>query len=478
MNRWVWGILLCAALALRLALIGSAEYWYDESFTILLSRLEIPEMLKATAGDTHPPAYYLLIWAWARLGGEGESWIRLSSVICSMLSVPVLWLVLERLGVSRAAQVVTTWFFALNPFQLYFAQEARMYALLELLVLCGVLAALSNRYGWLGLINLLLLYTHNYGLFYVAALGGLVLYRREWRLWNLALDFGLPGLAFQPWVMVLISQMRTVATGYWIEPVTLGQVMLTTTIEFFGAFSRQYIMAGTLVVVGIFAWSMVRNLHNRPAWLVPVAWLALAPFAMSIMVSLLWKPIYLYRGLIGCTPFLYLLVVEPATRLTGWRRVYLAGLVAPVLAAGLVGFYQDIIQFKSTTLDAVDWVMERWQPGDIIYSINDGTWVSWSAYVTDRPIYLMPECPGQHDRGALSPLTREALGVPIAELDELEFKRAWVLWHNGATAHPCNIRKAEALLAGYEPLLIAEDSAFVFSGIWMIDETLESSQAQ
>ena len=74
-------------------------------------------------------------------------------------------------------------------------------------------------------------------------------------------------------------------------------------------------------------------------------------------------------------------------------------------------------------------------------------------------------------------MTREAMGVRIAELSELEYSRAWILYNVGATTSQCNSDKANQIIANMEPWLIVMDSDTVTSGVWLI-ETLESSKAQ
>ena len=50
-------LLLLLSVFLRFHRLDLAPFWYDEAFTGLLMRLDLPAMLDATAGDTHPPLY-------------------------------------------------------------------------------------------------------------------------------------------------------------------------------------------------------------------------------------------------------------------------------------------------------------------------------------------------------------------------------------------------------------------------------------
>ena len=57
------GLLLgiLAAFALRLFHLGATSLWYDETVSVVLARKSIPALLAHTAGDIHPPGYYLLL---------------------------------------------------------------------------------------------------------------------------------------------------------------------------------------------------------------------------------------------------------------------------------------------------------------------------------------------------------------------------------------------------------------------------------
>jgi len=474
---WWLNLSLVSGLALRFMSLAKTELWYDEAFTRLMLRLPFTRMIQATAGDTHPPGYYAILWVWSRLFGEGEISLRLPSVILSLVCLWLVWAVADRLRMSKTAKYLLLAYMAISPAQIYFAQEARMYSMLQALVLAGVLCVLERRWLWLGVVNAGLLWVHNYGLFYVPVLAGLAVYR-ERDIEPVLLPVLLPVISWLPWLIVLLKQMHTVSTGYWITQVTWGQIVYTLNIFIFGAFTRQFSLLTVLVTVGLLSWAIVRNAHNNSAWLYQVLWLAFAPMLCAVLASFIWKPVYLFRGLLGSAPFIYILAIAPLAELQHkWQRLYMAGLIAPAMIAGLLGYWIDISQFKSTTTDTLNKVRAEYQPGDIVYSTNDGTWVTWSAYDNTMPIYLMPEC-AEHDRGSLSPVTREAMGVRIAELSELEYNRAWILYNVGATTSQCNANKANQIIAELvEPWHIVMDSETVTSGVWLI-ETLEGSKAQ
>ena len=116
---------------------------------------------------------------------------------------------------------------ASSPFAIHYATEARMYSLVVLLVLAGFLAldTVRHRPSWrasvgLGLVTGLLLLTHYWAFFLVAAVAGLLAVRaarsRGARRALLAMAVG--SLLFVPWLPSFLEQMRTTGTPWGTPP--------------------------------------------------------------------------------------------------------------------------------------------------------------------------------------------------------------------------------------------------------------------
>jgi hypothetical protein len=54
-------LILLAGTALRLFCLGKDSLWYDETVSTYLAGRPLPEILRHTAGDIHPPSYYILL---------------------------------------------------------------------------------------------------------------------------------------------------------------------------------------------------------------------------------------------------------------------------------------------------------------------------------------------------------------------------------------------------------------------------------
>jgi mannosyltransferase len=82
--------------------------------------------------ETSPPLYFVLIWGWAKVFGTGEVALRSLSTLAGIALVPIAYLSAREL-ISRWAGVIAAALVTVNPFLIWYSQEARAYMLLALL---------------------------------------------------------------------------------------------------------------------------------------------------------------------------------------------------------------------------------------------------------------------------------------------------------------------------------------------------------
>jgi mannosyltransferase len=115
---------------LRVLLLASKGMWLDETMSVWLANHSVAEVLQWTAKiDPHPPLYYLLLHYWIALNGDSPYYVRLLSALFGAATIPVIYLIGKRMSgatMGFAAAVLL----ALSPFNIRFAQEARMYTCL------------------------------------------------------------------------------------------------------------------------------------------------------------------------------------------------------------------------------------------------------------------------------------------------------------------------------------------------------------
>lgn len=160
---------------LRFATLGAQSYWFDEAQAAHELHLSLGSMLSSmVAHETNPPLYFVLGWAWVHVFGSGEIALRSLSALAGTAAVVLAYLCGREL-VSRSAGLLAASLTALNPFMIWYSQEAREYMLLA--ALCGASLLFfarswrdpsrSNVVGWAVFSGLAVL-THSFAGFLVA----------------------------------------------------------------------------------------------------------------------------------------------------------------------------------------------------------------------------------------------------------------------------------------------------------------------
>lgn len=422
-------LITLAGLALRLLWLGNARLWYDEAGSLWMATLPWERMIAATAGDTHPPLYLALLWAWIRVAGESAFALRLPSALASTLCIPLTYAIAQRLRLSGPVCMVAAALAAMLPAQLYYAQEARMYSLLTLEINLALYAALARRWWLFGLALAAGYWTHNYGLLFAVPLNLMALvsaWRAEKRRWNVIMCLWFNAIAFAlwlPWLSALAGQMRDVAAGYWLQPITPGAVLYVLYMIIWAFTPGAALQAhAAWLVFGALVFALWRAWRD-PRLRVVCGFLVVA-VAMPVIVSVAWSPVLLFRGLLPASiPICILFARAFVHGLSARRQAIIQLLVLPTLLMA------DVLHFVHAPEQKGDAEIFRYvdfRPGDVIYHANDGSLQIAQAYTPNWPHYELPAT--WRDMGVLSPATRAAYGVQIAPLESLTWNRAWLIY--------------------------------------------------
>ncbi|HTK35886.1 MAG TPA: glycosyltransferase family 39 protein [Caulobacteraceae bacterium] len=126
--------------------LGRSGYWTDELFTLFVIDHGggLTGVFRRALTDTHPPAYYFLLYGWSKLFGLSEVPIRLLSALCAVAAAGVFFVSLRRVFSLTARLFALA--LALNAtFWFDQAQNARSYALCMLISALLLAFALAAR---------------------------------------------------------------------------------------------------------------------------------------------------------------------------------------------------------------------------------------------------------------------------------------------------------------------------------------------
>jgi mannosyltransferase len=136
MSRRLYALLGITAVAaiVRFAALDLQSFDHDEAVTA--ARVIHPSLFDTLSavvhGERSPPLYYVLVWTWSKIFGTGEVGLRSLSALFGTLTVPLAYAAAATLGSSRRVALFAAAFVALNPYLIWYSQEARSYALMVL----------------------------------------------------------------------------------------------------------------------------------------------------------------------------------------------------------------------------------------------------------------------------------------------------------------------------------------------------------
>jgi 4-amino-4-deoxy-L-arabinose transferase-like glycosyltransferase len=244
---------------LRLTGIDAASLWFDEWITVEQSTR--PSLWEALgASTTHPPLLRVLVRGSIALFGDlaqpggVDGAARLPGALLGAATVPLLFFLGRRLsGGDARVGLLTAALYAVSPFGLYYAQEARYYAPVVFFATWTLLATprwveAPRQIGrGLSLFFALLLgvHTHHlFGLLFVLSFGWITPYvlREPRRRLSLVLPWLGAGVLFLPWFFYAMAHLEPQGRP-WIAG--LEQQFLDSGVAFFTG------RIGALHLVGI-----------------------------------------------------------------------------------------------------------------------------------------------------------------------------------------------------------------------------------
>jgi mannosyltransferase len=387
------GVMLLA-FALRVATLLTQSLWRDEVDALLFATQPLDQFVAMfRQPGQNGPLFFLALRPWLAVTGHTEFALRFPSALAGVLSVPLLYALVARLA-GRRAGLVAALLMATAPYGVWYGQEAKMYALLTVLVPASLLAitriALTEQSTRTRLVHWVALYVLTSLSFYTHLLAALALpVQALWLLilprWRFALRLrdasiyflalALPYVPFLRWVPPMWTS--SFQTGHPFVPLPdIVQVLA-------GAFSRgvlgiqpvsllPYMVA---LVAGLVLWPISRQprphaLPPRPrVALLLLIWLALPP--LSIYLVSLGMPIFTDRYLIWAMPaFLALLACGIVALEWEWRRLGIAAGAAVLALSGWSMYLQAAQPIKADFRSAAAYVLPQWQPGDaLMYQI-------------------------------------------------------------------------------------------------------------
>lgn len=470
-NRLRWTLLLLILLSfLHVAvLLDMKGLWWDESLSLQRAEQSVNDVVRGvlwiedgiTATETidqHPFFFFLLQSFLVHGAGTEEYVVRFVSVLAATLLTASIW-TLARWFVRRglappATPVIAAALAAINPFMLWFGQEARPYAVWAVLAMLTTYFLLrateGERLEWgatvcFVILEPMFLATHYFSILLVPfqALVFLVWAVRRREYWAIGLGTILVGVGaliglYAMWV--LVSQ----GGGGNFSRISLAILLPDLVNAFSLGLSVDYgevwwIDAGfaALVILG-----MVWGLRSRRA-IAAGGWVLPAFFVVSLTLLLIInnvQPLYMtarhLSQLVG--GFILLLAIGLGV-VWQWQRI-VAGLIMLAMLAAIgystVNYFTAEPYQKDDFPRLGDYMDGRIMPGDVVLYYQPNSWRIFEYYLPMAPVHAASAA-GAPVAVYGAPLLDRSMDETKAWLQELgnRYQRIWLLKYGVSTAY-------------------------------------------
>jgi len=389
--------LALAAFALRVYRLDFFSLRGDEAFTVIFVQRTWEGLWRGISTiEPNPPLMYLVLRVWVALAGASEFVTRYFSVFFGVACVPLLYRLAREIFASRVIALCAAALIAINPYQIWHAQDVRNYTMWPALSLLGLIffwrwwsterkQMTDDRrqtlrieildLGFFTLATLASLYTHYYDVFILVALNLFVFtfatLDRRWK--TLARWVGAQMVLvalYAPWVLFGTNRITTYGEASAEQSVSLIEQLARTIAAFtlgdtMPAEFKSWLWMPLMLALAMILISLARQNRQRAAFI--FLWLAIP--SLCLWAISIGRPLFLERYLNGVAPAYTLafacgiVAVWRHTKLRAASVLFFIG----VSGLGLANYF-----FNPEYAKAPGWrelgqfIAARQQPGDVI----------------------------------------------------------------------------------------------------------------
>ena len=380
---WIALAIVSVAALVRGAGAGIANFRGDEAFSIRLAGLPLSTLFAAmAASEPNPPLQFLFLRGWVGSLGLGEAVVRWPSVLSGVLAVAVAYRLAVSLIGRRAAFLAAAWM-AVQPFLIWYSEDARAYTGLSLWHLvaawCAWEGLRTGRWRWWiasAAAAWLAMALHYFAVLPLAALALAVIASSgfERSRWRAGVSYATAAVLYAPWALYVWPLLAGHEKS-WLTPLSAAEVAWRTLVAYstgghWAGASNEWLLPGVVVLAALMVLGIIGSLRDRSrlAWL-----LALGP-ATPTLLGLLnaWRPTYAEHyampGLAGSLMLAALGLDWALPRradIVAWAAMALIGLVS---LACVNNVWFDPAFAKSPGWKALaETLVERVGPNDVVW---------------------------------------------------------------------------------------------------------------
>lgn len=451
-SRWPFILILITALSLRLYRLGYHNLWYDEVFTVLYAKTPIIHWNEAP--------YSILIQFWIKFFGMSEFSLRFPSAVFNFMSVVLVFFLGKEIFDTKVALIASV-FSALSPFHLWYAQEARAYSMILFLGTFSsylLIKAIRNEELklWLPfiLISILGLYTNYFYIPLFAAQALYCIFSMKFRIdLRKIAYFSIIFLSFGSALASFFFSFFYFLQGCWIPKPTWNSLVVTLEnfILGYNGFAGAYFISNILACIFLASvFTVIGRKNIRSGVYFCISLLAI-PIILIFIFSKIFFSVYLDRGLIILSPYLYLVLSLGLVFLKKNIRIASILVLVSLFILCDVRYFKDSISpaahhagvhLKRPIKPAIEFVRNSLEPEDLLVVTGESVLPMVKFYIKkdDAPVYFL-FIPGINSSITQKPFEKSYFimqrpiedanfCIPLHKIGGFKFKRLWVISSN------------------------------------------------
>lgn len=363
-----------------------------------------------------------MLKGWTALAGESEFSLRFFSVMPSVLSVPLIFVLGRRL-LGAPTGLIAALLLVCSSYALFYAQMVKMYGLVLMLGLLSCYLLLSRRWAWYAVVTTVAMHVHVFGALLIPWHVAYTVVRRRFER-GFLIALAVLVVPYLPLAVLRLTALRApeTLTRQFTGPTEPVGMVITLAREY-GA--RYDLVSGDLLA-GAFTILTIGGFAVARSWFLGIG--LLVPVVIAYVLVVLGAPLFASRYLLVTLPAFY---VGWAALLLRWKPIGAVLIAAFILING-ARWWESAIEgkrFREDWRSAVAYLEERHAPGEAVLVLHDASWRAVDYYRTE-PMLLTsldggPERPPDLSK-APSPSGRAWLLAAYFEVPDLPTVEGWL----------------------------------------------------
>jgi len=380
--------------------------WFDEAYSVGIANQTLVDIWKIGGHDVHPVLYYWMLRIVNLITGGSILAYRLFSVLPIAL-LGLLGITYIKKDFGEKTGILFSFFTYFLPMMVVYANQIRMYSWAAYIV--TILAIYSYRIylgqstkkNWIifGISSLSSIYIHYYGLMAAGLINIFLLIHfiknKKWKelKWQIILGV-IQIVAYIPWLISLISQIKHVSKGFWIEhePNKLLNVICCQMIGIMDLSIGVIATILMIIILGIIIFRKIKSkdINWKPLIFAATTYISVIVAAI-IVTKIIGTEILYYRYLFIITG-LYIFAISYI--LSKENNKYI--ILTICIIVFILGIYNNIIQIKENydknNGKQIEYLKNNIQDGDVLVYSNIGNGsVFASNFLDNKQYFYNPE---------------------------------------------------------------------------------------